>query len=99
MRRIGFEWDEVNDTKSYTKHGVSTEEGESVFQDEHRLDFPDPTHSVRENRYVTIGRSAHPRVMFVAWRLRGRLVRVISVRPASKQERAVYEGKNKKRKG
>ena len=94
VRRVRFEWDAGNNTKSYTKHGVSSEESESVFQDERRLDFPDPLHSGKKNRFVTLGRSSHPRVLFVAWTLRGQIVRVISVRPASRKERAVYEDKN-----
>ena len=91
MVRVHFQWDAGNDTKSYTKHGVSREEAESVFQDSRRLDFPDPLHSAKEGRFVTLGRSSHPRVLFVAWTLRSRRVRVISVRPASKKERVVYE--------
>ncbi len=91
MRKVQFQWDAGNNTKSYTKHGVSPEEAESVFQDERRLDFRDPLHSATENRFVTLGRSTHPRILLVAWTLRGRLVRIISIRPASKKERVVYE--------
>ena len=43
MALVEFEWDEGNETKSYTKHGVSKEETESAFQDPHRLDFRDPS--------------------------------------------------------
>ena len=94
MRKVDFQWDAGNDVKSYTKHGVSREEAESAFQDEHRLDFADPLHSHRENRFVTLARSARPRVLLGAWTLRGRHVRVISARPASRKERTVYEAKN-----
>jgi uncharacterized DUF497 family protein len=96
--KVQFQWDVGNDTKSYTKHGVSREEAESVFQDQGRLDFFDPLRSGAENRFVTLGRSSHPRVLLVAWTLRRRLVRVISVRPASRKERAVYEIKIQERK-
>jgi hypothetical protein len=97
LRRVEFAWDAHNDLKSYTKHGVSREEAESAFLDERRLDFADPLHSHHENRFVTLARSARPRILLVAWTLRGKYVRVISARPASRKERRVYEEKNKAR--
>lgn len=96
--RVLFEWDDGNNTKSYTKHGVSCLEAEAVFQDPKRVDFADPLHSDKENRFVTLGASNRPRVLFVAWTLRKIKVRVISARPASKKERQVYEQKNEQRK-
>ncbi|MEK6607705.1 MAG: BrnT family toxin [Myxococcota bacterium] len=95
--KVSFEWDEGNDVKSYTKHGVSREEAESLFHDPGRLDFADPLHSGVENRFVTVGRSSRPRILLVAWTLRGRRVRVISARPASRKERRVYEERSKTR--
>lgn len=92
--KVTFEWDPGNETKSYSKHGVSCQEAESVFQDPHRLDFHDPFHSDDELRYITIGRSTRPRHLCVAWTLRGAKVRIISARPASRKERFVYEEKN-----
>lgn len=93
--KVTFEWDSGNQVKNYTKHGVSRLETESVFQDKKRLDFPDPLHSGIEDRFVTVGRSNRPRILFVAWTLRENKVRVISARPASKKEREIYEEKNK----
>jgi hypothetical protein len=82
--RVRFEWDAGNEVKSYTKHGVSREEAESAFQDGGRLDFADPLHSTAENRFVTLGQSTRPRILFIAWTLRRDVVRVISARPASR---------------
>ena|SRR3989338_6978155 len=95
--KVNFEWDEGNLVKNYTKHGVSCEEAESVFQDSFRLDYADPLHSHSENRFITVGRSNRPRVLLLAWTLRRTNVRVISARPASRKERKIYEEKNKKR--
>lgn len=95
--KVEFEWDEGNDVKSYSKHGVSCLEAESLFQDERRLDFRDPLHSQDEERFVTLGQSSRPRILFAAWTLRKGKVRVISVRPASRKERNVYEEKNRQR--
>lgn len=91
--KVTFEWDAGNDTKNYTKHGVSCQEAESVFQDVKRLDYSDPFHSLTEHRFITIGRSNRPRLLCLAWTLRGRSVRIISARPASRKERNVYEEK------
>jgi uncharacterized DUF497 family protein len=95
--KVTFEWDAGNELKSYTKHGVSTYESESVFQDQFRLDFSDPLHSLSENRFITLGRSNRPRILCIAWTLRQKKVRIISARPASRAERGVYEEKNKQR--
>ena len=94
--KVVFDWDAGNDVKSYTKHGVSKGEAESVFQDPLRLDFADPLHAGVENHYATLGASNRPRILFLAWTLRRASVRIISARPASKKERSVYETKNKK---
>lgn len=95
--KVTFEWDEGNDVKNYTKHGVSAQEAESVFQDQSRLDFDDPLHSRVEKRFISVGHSSRPRFLLVAWTLRGDRVRIISARPASRKEREVYEEKIKKR--
>lgn len=95
--RVTFEWDDGNEIKNYTKHGVSCQEAESVFQDSTRVDFADPLHSAAETRYVTLGRSSRPRLLFLAWTRRSTSVRVISARPASRKERQVYAEKNQKR--
>lgn len=94
---VRFEWDDANNVKNYTKHGVSCEEAESVFQDVSRFDYHDPLRPQTEKRYVTLGRSNRPRILLIAWTLRGEYVRVISARPASRRERKIYEEKNKKR--
>ena len=73
-------------------------EAESLFQDEFRVDFRDLTHSQSENRFISLGKSSRPRLLFAAWTLRTNKIRIISVRPASKNERGVYEEKNKQRK-
>ncbi len=95
--KVTFDWDKGNNVKNYTKHGVSCQEAESVFQDSNRVDFADPFHSKSEVRYITVGKSNRPRTLFVAWTLRRHQVRIISARPASFKERKIYEEKNKKR--
>jgi hypothetical protein len=48
------------------KHGVSFEEAVTVFLDPLALTFPDPYHSVEEEREITIGHSIANQVLFVA---------------------------------
>ncbi len=93
--KVSFDWDPGNELKSYTKHGVSKLEAEMAFQDPERLDFADPLHSLTEKRFITLGASNRPRLLCIAWTLRQKSIRIISARPASKNERTVYEEKNK----
>jgi uncharacterized DUF497 family protein len=78
----GFDWDAGN-TEKCSRHGLSTEEVESLFRS--RIDvFPDIGHSDAETRYFDIGRSSSGRHVFVAftlWMKRGsRRIRPISAR-------------------
>ena len=95
--KIEFQWDQGNDVKNYSKHGVSCLEAESLFQDKNRVDFNDIFHSAQEGRFISLGKSSRARLLFAAWTLRTKMIRIISVRPASKSERNVYEEKNKQR--
>ena len=92
MTEIVFEWDQWNVQKNEDKHGVSRLEAESAFYDpRHRL-FEDLHHSSRrETRYVLYGRSLEARVLMVGFTRRGRKVRVITARAASRKEMRIYE--------
>ena len=92
MAEIVFEWDQWNVQKNEDKHGVSRLEAESAFYDpRHRL-FEDRQHtSPREPRYILYGRSLEARVLMVGFTRRGRKVRVITARAASRKERRIYE--------
>jgi uncharacterized DUF497 family protein len=92
MAEIVFEWDQWNVQKNEDKHGVSRLEAESAFYDpSHRL-FEDLQHSSpRETRYILYGRSLEARVLMVGFTRRGRKVRVITARAASRKERLIYE--------
>jgi len=45
-----------------------------------------------ERWYILYGRSLEARVLMVGFTYRGRNLRVITARPASRKERQVYEG-------
>jgi uncharacterized DUF497 family protein len=61
------------------------------FDDPLSMTFPDTDHSVGEQRYVILGISARNRVLVVAHRDNGEVVRIISARAATWRERRFYE--------
>ena len=92
MAEISFDWDQWNVQKNEIKHGVSRLEAESAFYDPRLRLFEDEKHSTaREPRYVLYGRGLEGRVLMVGFTLRGKRVRVITARSASRRERRIYE--------
>ena len=89
---VQFEWDPKKAKRNFKKHGVSFEEGVTVFYDPLSATFDDPDHSVGEHRYITIGLSSRDRLLVVAHAERGRSLRIISARPATAHERKTHEG-------
>jgi uncharacterized protein len=52
-----FEWDKNKAARNLSKHGVSFEEAETVFNAPLLIDFYDPDHSEDEARYLIVGAS------------------------------------------
>lgn len=86
-----FEWDDAKAAANLRKHGVSFEEAASVFFDSLAYTFDDPDHSSGEHRFVTFGFSQVGRLLVVAHAERGRAIRIISARRATRHERGIYE--------
>ena len=86
----GFEWDDANWRKSELKHGVSAIEAEEALSNA-PLCQVDTRHSDDERRYVALGRSNDDRRLFISFTVRRSQVRIISARPMSRGERAIYE--------
>ncbi len=87
-----FDWDGGNSTKSTTKHGVSTEEVESVFN--LRMAVPigrQVSPMVDEERLCVVGPTLNEKFISVVFTLRDGKIRPISSRPANKKEKLVYE--------
>ena len=63
---VQFEWDPKKAKRNLKKHGVSFEEGVTVFYDPLSATFDDPDHSLGELRYITIGLSSRDRLLVVA---------------------------------
>lgn len=88
---LKFDWDETKAALNQTKHKVSFEEAASVFGDPLAYTFSDPDHSIGETRHITLGLSHRDRVLLVIHTERGRTLRIISARKATKHERDIYE--------
>lgn len=88
---LNFEWDQGKATGNLRKHGVSFEEAATVFGDSLSITIGDPSHSVDEERFITVGLSEAGRVVVVAHADRGDTLRIISARKATRHERRCYE--------
>jgi uncharacterized DUF497 family protein len=92
VSELRFEWDERKNKSNRQKHGVSFEEAQTAFSDEHGLLIDDPEHSDDEDRFVLLGMSAALRILVVGhcYRADGDVIRIISARRADRQEQADY---------
>jgi len=92
---IKFEWDEVKASTNLEKHGVSFEEATSVFYDDFAVQFYDSEHSeLEEERFLILGVSNQSRMLMVCHceKQSGNVLRIISARKATKNERKFYQG-------
>jgi uncharacterized protein len=84
----GFQWDEANASKNWTRHQVSQTEAEQVF-----LNRPVVVVDARpgiEARWFAFGHTNAGRLLTVVFTIRGPLLRVISARPMRRDERKHY---------
>ncbi|MCA2641648.1 MAG: BrnT family toxin [Microcystis aeruginosa Ma_QC_Ch_20071001_S25] len=86
-----FEWNKNKAVKNLSKHGVSFEEAKTVFDDPLYVDFYDPEHSESEERYLIVGESDRGRLLIVSYTERGDVIRLISAREVTQNEREAYE--------
>ena len=87
-----FDWDTGNSTKSNFKHGIESNEVESIFE----LKFGIPigiqiSPVVKEDRFCIIGLSRKGKLLSIVFTIRNEKIRPISSRLASKKERDLYE--------
>jgi len=89
---LGFEWDERKNAQNRQKHGISFEEAQTVFLDDHALLIDDPDDTREEDRFLLLGISANLRTLTVChcYRRRDSVIRIISARRADRSERAEY---------
>ncbi|MFN8405612.1 MAG: BrnT family toxin [Anaerolineales bacterium] len=87
-----FEWDPSKAASNIRKHGISFEEAITVFKDPLAFIFDDTAHSEHEHREIIIGLSALRRMILVCFVERYEdIIRIVSARPATRQEIKDYE--------
>ena len=92
MSDIRFEWDEAKNRQNVRKHGISFEEAQTVFLDDHAIRFYDPDHSEEEDRFIMLGISFKLRVLVVChcYKESNSVIRIISARKATLREAKHY---------
>lgn len=91
---LRFEWDPAKAAANLKKHGISFEEGRSVFFDELAVQFFDEKSSEAEDRFLMLGLSSEARLLLVCHceRDSGNVIRIFSARKATKNEQKHYQG-------
>jgi len=82
-----FEWDEHKNKSNQQKHKITFEDATDVFNDKDRLEYASDKQG--ETRYLTIGK-AFQAIISVIYTTRELLIRIISARRASQDERRAY---------
>lgn len=85
-----FDWDEANTQKNWLKHHVSVKEAEELFFNKPYIIWKDEKHSLREERYVLLGKTNTGRRLHAVYTVRHHKIRVISVRDQNVKERRFY---------
>lgn len=88
---LRFEWDPEKAAANLAKHGVSFEEGLTVFSDPLARIFDDEDHSIQAAREIIIGHSTQHRLLLVCFTAREASIRIFSARRATRRERQDYE--------
>jgi uncharacterized protein len=86
-----FEWDPQKAKANIRRHRVSFEEAATVFGDRLSVTIDDPDPSLREQRFVTMGKSTAGALLVVAHTDREDIIRIISARRATRREQKSYE--------
>jgi uncharacterized DUF497 family protein len=84
-------WDLKKAEANRRKHGAEFAEAATVFSDRLSTTFPSEDHSGNEARFITIGLSANRQTLVVAHTEEDSIIRIISARRATSQEKRFYE--------
>lgn len=89
--RYTFEWDPIKAKENLRRHRISFERAAELFLDSLAVSIFDQEHSEAEERWVTMGRDSHGRVLvlvhtFSETSAEECKIRVISARKATKRE-------------
>jgi uncharacterized DUF497 family protein len=89
-----FAWDEQKERSNRHKHKVTFSEACLVFADKYVLNIFDEKHSIKEERWITMGQTPNGKILVVSHTYRNikneEFVRIISARKATKNEIKQY---------
>jgi uncharacterized DUF497 family protein len=85
---VDFEWDRAKALANRKKHGVDFRAATKVFLDPNVIEFDDFS-STDEQRFNAVG-LVDGRMVFVAYTIRGTVIRIISARGAEPHEKRKY---------
>jgi uncharacterized DUF497 family protein len=86
----GYEWDGVKAAANLRKHKVDFADAALSLEDPKALTVADPDAS-GEQRFICLGADPEGRLLITVYAHRGKNLRIISSRPASRAERRRYE--------
>lgn len=89
LQDLEFEWDEEKYAVNLRKHGIKFEEAAEVFFDPENQ-FGDASVEEAFREYV-IGFSFRLNLLYTVFVERGERIRIISARPATKEEEKFYD--------
>ncbi len=88
---LQFEWDRKKAQSNKKKHGITFEGASTIFGDPLSITILDPAHSISEDRFITIGTSINNKLIVVVHTDRDDIIRIISARKATRDEKNQYE--------
>ena len=93
MRDEEFEWDDEKARSNLAKHRIDFRAARYVFEDGGALDEIDDRIDYGEERNRIVG-LVNGKLIMVSYTLRERRIRIISARPASREQEADYARQN-----
>lgn len=90
-----FEWDDAKAEANLKKHGIRFSEAATIWLDDSSVEIPDIEHSSDEERWIRLGISRKANILVVIYceKVENERVRIISARPATKNESKQYNSR------
>jgi len=86
----GFIWDADKSERCYVERGFDFDYAAKIFEAD-SIEWEDRRRDYGESRFVTVG-EVGDQILVVIWTSRENMRRIISARPASRQEREKFYG-------
>jgi len=86
---MSFEWDENKNKSNIEKHGINFNDAKEVFNDPKRKISQDNRKDYGEERFKVIGKIFET-IISVIFTFRNSIIRIISARKSSQNEREEY---------